>query len=517
MSLYDNGELHEHQEVHQAPDLKSDAALITRNMCTVGLVSGWLLSLLCILGGSVILTQSSIAPDGVQGKAFLISFSQWNFKPPKAKNLPGHRILPMDAGISILLNLLLNILVTAILDTTNYIHDTTLKWALYQEGRLKYNSNIRLFTSSRCHGPNSWYANAVSLLGLALTHGSLSIVIMNMLVIGVWDDKKEAFEFTLNHTTGFVEINCFAVVSLGIGMFLQACVSTYSLLCSRGIGTWDSSLLANAKAIASQREEFGKDYTISKVPNREVQGSLLEIAPQIHLVRRLIWFFVGFFMLWSLGHGIYIATQGYDMDNVVGWSRDIQQYWQFYGGVWMGFTRLFKTPPYWLGILIQTILQSFITFALHCVELLFKISRDEASWRSLQSTGSQIDAPILSNIQWQTFLMMGFKAVVQWVFGYAFTADETFNIALLPVIALMTLFICLMIYSEYMIKRKPRGTLPATYGNFKRALEVVDEWDHQMMFWGDKGGFDGQMRLAGTAGRRLADLNPGMTYVCLHN
>ncbi|OQE26815.1 hypothetical protein PENSTE_c005G10451 [Penicillium steckii] len=513
MPLIEEKGFYKEQEASQA---QSNAALITRNLCSVGLASGWLLSLLCIVGGSVMLAQNCIAPDGVQGKAFLISFSQWNFKPPEASNLPGHRIVPMQASVSILLNLMLNILVTAILDTTNYIHDTTLKWALYHEGRLKYNSNIRLFTSSRCHGPNAWYANAVSLLGLALTHGSLSIVIVNMVVIGVWNDKSEAFEFTFNHTNDFVEINCFALVSLGIGVFLQALVSTCSLLCSRGVKTWNSSLLANAKAIARQEKGSGEDYTILKVPNREIQSSMLDIAPQIFLVRRLIWSFVGLFVAWSLGHGIYITTQGYDMDNVVGWSRNIQQYWQFYGGVWMGFTRIFKTPPYWLGILIQTVLQSFITFALHCVELLFKISRDEASWRSLQSTGSQIDTPILSNIQWQSFLMMGFKAVVQWVFGYAFTADETFNIALLPVIALMTLFMCLAISSEYMLRQRPRGTLPATYGDFERVLELVDEWKYRRMFWGDKGVFDDQTRLVGTAGRRLADLEPGMAYACLH-
>lgn len=29
--------------------------------------------------------------------------------------------------------------------------------------------------------------------------------------------------------------------------------------------------------------------------------------------------------------------------------------------------------------------------------------------------------------------------------------------------------------------------MPATYGNFYRVLDLVDEWDHQKLFWGDKG------------------------------
>lgn len=461
-------------------------------------------------------SQDCIAPSEAQGKAFLISFSEWDL-PPGAKNFPGHRILPLRPGLSILLNLLLNLFVTTILDATNYIHDSTLRWALHDEGRLRYNSNIRLFTSSRRHGPNSWYANVVSLLGLALTHGSLSTIIVNVVVIGTWNDKANKFEFTPAETADFIDINCFAVIFLGVGILLQACVSTCCLLCSRGVKTWSSSLLAIAKARSYDEKLNTESYTSPVLPNREIQSSMLDAAPQVQFVRRLVWCFSGIFMAWSLGYGIYIAVKGYDMDNVVAWSQDVQQYWQFYGGTWMDYGRLLKSTPYWLGVMIQTILQSFITFALHCVELLFKISRDEASWRCLQSTGSEIDPPILSNIQWQTMMMMTFKAVVQWAFGYAFTADETFNIALLPAIALMGLFICLMAATEYMVKKRPRGALPATYGEFDRVLELVDEWDHKRLFWGDKGDLGDGTRLAGTAGRRLADLKPGAVYGCLDN
>lgn len=496
---------------------KYDTEITTRNLCVLGLASGWVLSLICIIGGSFIMTsQDRIAPSEVQGKAFLISFSEWDL-PPGAKNFPGHRILPLRPGLSILLNLLLNLLVTTILDATNYIHDTTLKWALHDEGRLRYNSNMRLFTSSRRHGPNSWYANVVSLLGLALTHGSLSTIIVNVVVIGTWNDKAKKFEFTPAQTADFIDINYFAVIFLGVGILLQACVSTCCLLRSRGVKTWSNSLLATAKAL-SYDENFDTESRIAPlISSGELQSSMLDIAPQVRLVRRLVWCFTGIFMAWSLGHGIYIAVKGYDMDNVVAWSRDVQQYWQFYGGMWMDYGRLLKSTPYWLGILIQTILQSLITLALHCVELLFKISRDEASWRCLQFTGSEIDPPILSSIQWQTLLMMTFKAIVQWVFGYAFTADETFNVALLPVIALMGLFICLLAATEYLTRKRPRGTLPATYGNFDRVLDLVDEWNHKRLFWGEKEHLSDGARLAGTAGRRLADLKPGAVYGCLNS
>jgi hypothetical protein len=345
----------------------------------------------------------------------------------------------------------------------------------------------------------------------------LSTIIVNVVVIGTWNDKANKFEFTPAETADFIDINCFAVIFLGVGILLQACVSTCCLLCSRGVKTWSSSLLAIAKARSYDEKLNTESYTSPVLPNREIQSPMLDAAPQVQFVRRLVWCFSGIFMAWSLGYGIYIAVKGYDMDNVVAWSQDVQQYWQFYGGTWMDYGRLLKSTPYWLGIMIQTILQSFITFALHCVELLFKISRDEASWRCLQSTGSEIDPPILSNIQWQTMMMMTFKAVVQWAFGYAFTADETFNIALLPAIALMGLFICLMAATEYMVKKRPRGALPATYGEFDRVLELVDEWDHKRLFWGDKGDLGDGTRLAGTAGRRLADLKPGAVYGCLDN
>lgn len=55
-----------------------------------------------------------------------------------------------------LLPLALNILVTVINETLGYVHTISLRWALQREGRLAFNSNLRLFTSARTFKANAW-------------------------------------------------------------------------------------------------------------------------------------------------------------------------------------------------------------------------------------------------------------------------------------------------------------------------------------------------------------------------
>jgi K+-transporting ATPase c subunit len=84
-----------------------------------------------------------------------------------------------------------------------------------------------------------------------------------------------------------------------------------------------------------------------------------------------------------------------------------------------------------------------------------------------------------------TVYLSTIKATLHWIFGYGFSADLTLNIAFLPIIGLMLVFI-LTLLMEYMIRKKPKGSILATYGSFLRVLELVDKWNHQRFFWGDK-------------------------------
>ncbi|KAJ5703768.1 hypothetical protein N7493_010906 [Penicillium malachiteum] len=77
------------------------------------------------------------------------------------------------------------------------------------------------------------------------------------------------------------------------------------------------------------------------------------------------------------------------------------------------------------------------------------------------------------------------------------------------------LFFSLAIFTEYLVRRKPQGPQPVTYGDIQRLSQFVDDWDHKRLFWGDKGEIKDGMRRAGTGGSRLSELSPDAKYIGL--
>jgi hypothetical protein len=360
--------------------------------------------------------------------------------------------------------------------------------------------------------------NSISLFGLAVSYGATSAAITDVVIVGQWNEDTHEVEYRASETSDIIDINGLAIFALGIGVVLQVGVSTYSLLCCNEVKTWNNNLLSNARAYLDRKEatsDSSEDtYPEFTFSSRGIQDSMLSMAPHIQIIRRLIWGFCAIFTVWSMAQGIVTATTGYMAENFGNFSSGAEGYWRFYGAMYWDYKKITKSPPYWLGLIIQIIAQSFLTFALHCVELLFNLSRDEAAWRELETIGVDANPSIRSNFSRQMLIMLAMKAIIQWVFGYALTADVSVNIALLPIITLMVLFIVLAIGSEYMLKKQPRGSLPASYGNLERVARLVDEWDHARLFWGDKGCFKDGVRRAGTAGRRLPDLKPDALYRC---
>lgn len=76
-------------------------------------------------------------------------------------------------------SLLVNLALTFVTDSLSYVHSMSLRWALAKEGRLEFNTNIRLLTSSLSIGPNRWWANAISLLTLMLYYGATSVLFIS--------------------------------------------------------------------------------------------------------------------------------------------------------------------------------------------------------------------------------------------------------------------------------------------------------------------------------------------------
>lgn len=193
-------------------------------------------------------------------------------------------------------------------------------------------------------------------------------------------------------------------------------------------------------------------------------------------------------------------------------------YWTYYGQVGIKYTSSpYKNRKDWLGLILQCFVVAMITLGLHAVEAITNVARDEAIWRKAAARGVKPDRSVilegLSNWPWVVLLV--FKAIVHWIFGFAFSTDVWAWMNLLPLVALSVSFIILGLFTEVMIRWRPKGAQPATYGDVDRLFSLVDEWNHEYIFWGDKGAGHGGIRKAGTAGQRLADLKYDTWYMNL--
>lgn len=112
----------------------------------------------------------------------------YGWKRPNQPYLMDHRIYGVSEPVMILIPLLLQFAITCVFSCLDSIHATTLRWALWREGRLRHNTNLRLFTSSRqtC-SPNGWPANVVWAVGLVLAYGGATIMTFPVTVVATVD------------------------------------------------------------------------------------------------------------------------------------------------------------------------------------------------------------------------------------------------------------------------------------------------------------------------------------------
>jgi hypothetical protein len=572
-----------------------DRALGTRNICIAALIVGMGIAITALSGGiRVVVGGRAPVPSFLLGTTSLIGTVEipWPRLSFQTHYFRAHRAFGCPESVMILLSLFLNIAVTLILDCMNYIPSTTLRWSLWREGRQYFNSNLRLFNSAK-HGPNRWYINILSGLSLVITYGAVSVITYDVNILGNSDADGNMTTKNVPGERYGLDFNGWGLLGVGIGLFMQACVSSWCLLRSGMVVTWSSDPLTNAKACAGSGilrpclrsptsfvnsldeqlalgtnaaepsrpalpdhrssslntlaglesrtpkqllpytpvSEENKLYTassslggltISKPQLR--QASARSLIPHVRYIPRMLWVLFAMLSLWTVIVGSIAAHLGHTTRQWIqenAGSLDSLTFWQNYGQVYFQYFDPGRDRRDWLGLIIQIAVQSVITLGLHGVELLTNISRDEVSWRKASSTGAK---PSSSSVKaaftsWHALTLFAFKSLAQWVFGTAFSANLWIFMTLLPLLALTLLFLLLALFAEYLVRCKPKGSQPSTFGNIRLLVELVDEWDHRKLFWGDKGELPGSggIRLAGTSGHRLAELRMNAEYVGLRS
>ncbi|KAI7971255.1 hypothetical protein EIK77_003554 [Talaromyces pinophilus] len=550
------------------PGVDHDSKLLTRNIperclgirniCVVGVLLGWVASVLSIVMGIYMIYVPSPLNPALKGKYVAIAnrghcFAA-GFEGEGQFTLSGHRTYVTPGFVPGLVSLCLNVTANALIGFMGYAHATTLRWALIQENRFQINSNSRILSNTKSYHPNRWYMNIVLIVGLGITFGALESFIANTEVekACVFDEgadhhiKKYPTDTDKRHGLDFIGIS---TIALGIGILLQALVSTCSLCNSSIVATWSSNPMTNAKVLSgfniyqARSNNFNRSHNFRQSAEpvsaafglscvsptssaqsqdlyrasysfpRERQPPMIYMLPNACRIRFVIWAFLGIFATWS---GILAVV-----DSTNHWFIDLSHYdtltqWRYWGGAYIDYHGhgYNFTQQTLIGLSIQICAQSFLSFGLHCVELLFDIFRDECIWRKAASVGIKLNTnPIVCfSTNWQSLVFMAFKSVIHWNFGYCLIAGSRVSMRLSPLITMTGLLLILCLFMEYLVRYKPKGPQPVTYGDILRLSYFIDEWDHEKIFWGDKGEVTHGIRKAGISGRRLSDLRPNAPY-----
>ncbi|KAK6434404.1 hypothetical protein LTR95_009408 [Oleoguttula sp. CCFEE 5521] len=446
-----------------------DKATSTLKMCIFALCCCWLIGIVCITLGVIAIIKSNASENA---------------------------LLAIEASEIAALGL--NVGVTLLIETTGFIHTASLRSSLQQEGKLKFNTNLRLITCARLSRPNRWYINIVVLLFITLAYAASSLVFMKpnlALVLG----------------PGPITWQGFLCIVLGCSLVGLAAISTWALM-SSSIPSWSSSPFDSVLVAAHSGllERTGgrclrsvHDSQAASVPVHitKTQKSAWKAHGQVKLIVGTIWLPIA---LYAALVGLVVSLDSRVQNNGrVSWSLV-----PGYGTVWSRWTlhaSLTQLGVRLVTLLIFVALQSPLTFALHCSELLVNLWRDEDYWRTATTRRgarlrgySSVKATLTS---WQSVLLFIFKSLLHWILGLSISID-----------ALVSIFcVCFASFMTYLSLAKPLGTQPATFGHVQTILDLVDEW-HPTIYWGHKGENDGICH-AGTSAHKL----PGVRWNGLYS
>ncbi|PHH75615.1 hypothetical protein CDD80_2229 [Ophiocordyceps camponoti-rufipedis] len=406
------------------------------------------------------------------------------------------------------LTLGVNVILTLSIDGMMFVHSVSLRWALYHEERLEYNTNIRLLTSSRKSGPNQWYSNAATLFFLVLSYGSSSVL---LLLIG--DTHSPFFADKEGHPAQ-PALNAIALIGLGIALAGQALIAVWCLISSSHlIPTWSSNPLNTTLAamqIGNLSHRPGRSmvsvhqrrqHSILGSYPLKGQGTMIRTQRTVCCILVFLWFLAAAAMAWLVSIMI-IARERSGVKcwrPALKWSITSNCSWNWTS--FPGGPALFTSPHTYgqqivINLVFTTAVQGLQTIGLHCVELIVNMSRDESSWRSaycetrrgakgLQLSASPFRAAISS---WENAVLLVAKAALHWAasqamasYGYPLLNGDivaTVVVFVYPRIALYALLAFLLaVFATYLALRRPSGCQPATMGHLQTIADLVDDWE----------------------------------------
>lgn len=403
--------------------------------------------------------------------------------------------VPISETVTEVLLLIVSLLVTFISDSLGYVHATSLRWALFREGRLEYNTNFRLFISARTSFANRWFMNLLSAFSLILCYASTSALILR----GNGGRHKD------------LAANAIALLCLSLGLLGQVLTAA---ICLRHHDTripswsanplWNTMVLRQSQALVKCRS--GHNVQL-RVCDDNVQQSR---SAGIGVRKRRLWHiratkWIAFF-IWALcavsfiwtGIVIYIPTLMFNNNPFrFQWNAETTDTER---SVIFGMDPQTNDPQiqiafpavaqFFLGTLFLCFIQGLQTMGLHCVELLVNMRRDEHVWRQTgREQGASVLAPdplIEALSSWRTVLLTIIKTVQHWLLGQAMVlhyslredhSEFTFNMS--PSRLLVFAFVTALsaIFTTVMALWPVPGPQPTAWGHIQAMENMVEGWD----------------------------------------
>ena len=519
---------------HSHEPMKLNRDLWTRNLSIVGLVLAWGVSIASLATGIIVVVlPNANVPEYLARKMFFIGSTPHLWM--KAGRYPaGHRIYRVNEIIMTILPPIIQLLITLISGCLDSIHSTTLRWALWHEGRLRYNSNLRLFTSSKRNGPNKWPANIIATIGLVLANGGTSILIfpvsVTAIVLSAGRDLQFDYDIDGIQDRNGIDFNGWGLIGLGAGLLPQSIISTWALLDSAYVGTWNSNPIATAKACRIMQDSlrdplqshtqfslpsfhFESDIELlptyrpppsdpSAKPTFPVlrQPSALTHCPQTRTLTNLLHTTTSLLAIFTITISILATRRGASPSSLgpsttphlIHNSSGHNTPWytfQFFGVEYDYNGNPFADRIEYICLLIQCAVLTIPLFGLHVAELLVQMQKDEKIWRQAATKGVDVDGSLILQgaKTWEVWFILLSKAAVPWLMGLGVVCDKNLYLLMLPMVTLTVLFLVLGGVVEYLARRRPRGTQPAAYGDVLMLGELVDEWREGRLYWVDKG------------------------------
>jgi len=462
--------------------------------------------------------------------------------------------------------LVINIGVTALLEPLAYVHAVSLRWALFREGRLQYNTNSRLFTPAKKSRPNQWYTNLLSTVCLILSYGATSLLLVKNTPVAFDEWSPDQPSDQSNSTEMYV--NSIALFCLGIGLLGHVLIAIWCIWLSAGcIPTWSSNPLNNTLVALKDTIEPRSGRCLQSVAERNspaaprkprtLQPSFRSVSASAGRLTIFTWIITVLAVGWSIAMALVSRKVSIEDGGARGsWTFKDTFTWTIQPYENVNTYRIYMDPAYYssgphidLGwqifcsILFLCLVQGLQTLGLHCAEVIVNVTRDEKIWRRTNAHPKQhkvlrkfVGVPMGGQSlkhsaltaalhSWEYATLFCFKTALHWIMGQAFSLQVlawtpyddndglgqpimvTFALVYPRLVIYTTLAIGLALFITYLTFRRPQGPQPATWGHIQTLADLIDDWSYdknECLWWGDKGVDDARIRHAGTSSDKQA-------------